>query len=136
MIVLDASVLLKWFVEEVDSPQALIYRRRHLEGKDFIAVPELTFYEIANVLVTRTKLSPDEIERNLKQLHAYEFEVAHWSELPGVIRIARTYALTIYDASYVALARLLKCPLVTADVQLTRKLHRTAFVHLLKGTEL
>ena len=39
--VLDASVLLKWFIEEPESLQALTYRSRLLEGKIVIACPDL-----------------------------------------------------------------------------------------------
>jgi len=39
--VLDASVLLKWFVEESASLQALTYRTRLLEGTLTAACPDL-----------------------------------------------------------------------------------------------
>ena len=131
MIVLDASVLLKWFVEEEGQSRALSYRQRHLEGKEVIALPELAFYEIANVFVARTKLSALEIKGNIHQLLAYGFEVASFAELPGIVEVARRYQVTIYDAAYAALAKLLKCPFVTADGRLAKKLHGSHSIRML-----
>lgn len=131
MIVLDASVLLKWFLQEEDQPQALHYRDRHLQGRDIVAVPELAFYEIANILTIQTDLPTSEIEENIHQLWDYGFEVASFVEIPEVIETARRYQVTIYDATYVALAKVLKCSFVTADNRLVKKLHGVHFVHLL-----
>ena len=61
MIVLDASVTLKWvWAHEPQSEAALIFRDQHLAGANRIAVPELFFYEIANGLATKTFLSPEQ----------------------------------------------------------------------------
>ena len=132
MIVADASILLKWFVEEEDRSHALELRQRHLEGRDIIAAPELVFYEVANAFVCRTQLPPSEIEENLNQLLAYRLEVASWLELLNVASIARKYSLTIYDASYAALAQALRCRLVTADERLLARLKGMPHVHHLR----
>ncbi len=122
MIVLDASVLLKWFLDESDSSQALSYQQRHVPGKDSIAIPDLAFYEIANAFILRSQLSPEEIQKNLLQLQDYQFQVALFSELIGVVGIARKHGLTTYDAAYVALAQKLRCRFVTADERLLARL--------------
>ena len=58
MIVLDASVALKWiFGEEEGEERARLYKEGHVNGKETVAVHSLFFYEIANVLATKTKLS-------------------------------------------------------------------------------
>lgn len=122
MIVLDASVLLQWFLEEEDRSAALKFYHRHLQGIDLIAVPELAFYEVGNALVTRTTLSAVEIEDYLTQLLACELERAQFSDLRGLTPLARQHGLTVYDASYVALAHALRCPLITADERLLARL--------------
>lgn len=45
------------------------------------------------------------------------------------IRIALKYGLTVYDASYVSLSRLLNSELYTADEKLISKAKREATVH-------
>ena len=56
MIVLDASVVLKWiFGDEDRVEKARLFRENHISGKDAIAVHNLFFYEVANVLSTKTK---------------------------------------------------------------------------------
>jgi len=46
MIVLDASVALKWiFWDEAGGEGARHYRDRHVSGDEVIAVPDLFFYE-------------------------------------------------------------------------------------------
>ena len=58
MIVLDASVVLKWiFGDEDKEGKAGLFRDGHLSGKEIIAVPDLFFFEIANVLSTKTRLN-------------------------------------------------------------------------------
>ncbi|MBI5242614.1 MAG: type II toxin-antitoxin system VapC family toxin [Elusimicrobia bacterium] len=48
--VLDASVALKWFVEESGTARALAFRDDFLAGKIVLASPDLLLYEAANVL--------------------------------------------------------------------------------------
>ena len=40
--ILDASVILKWFVEEPESRHALAYRTHFVDGSCTIACPDLT----------------------------------------------------------------------------------------------
>jgi len=58
MIVLDASVALKWiFGDEEGGEKARRCREGHVTGEETVAVHSLFFYEIANVLATKTRLS-------------------------------------------------------------------------------
>jgi predicted nucleic acid-binding protein len=50
MSVLDPSVVLKWFVNEADSGQALKLREEFYAGEREIVVPDLLLFEIANAL--------------------------------------------------------------------------------------
>ena len=51
MSVLDASVVLKWFVDEEDSSQALNLRKEFYAGKREIVVPDLLLFEWLTVKV-------------------------------------------------------------------------------------
>lgn len=50
MIVLDASILAKWFLKEGDSGLALDFKEQLTKEKIDIAVPDLALYETLNAL--------------------------------------------------------------------------------------
>ena len=50
----------------------------------------------------------------------------------GTLRLASERALSFYDATYVMLAEMLDCPLMTADARLARGMRGTGNVRLLK----
>lgn len=50
LIVLDASIILKWFIAEEDDNLAENMKKEFVLGKEEIAVPEFLLVEVANVL--------------------------------------------------------------------------------------
>lgn len=124
MIVADASVVLKWILpDERDREEALALRQRHLMGKDTIAAPDLLLYEAANVLPFKWE-QVEPAEERFRELCAAELYL-HSFELPGFARamnLAHRYGITTYDASYLALAQILRCRFVTADERLMIRL--------------
>lgn len=67
MSVLDASVVLKWLVDEADSERALRLREEYSYGKEEIVVPDLVLYEIANSLRHHPGFSTDEIKTAVRR---------------------------------------------------------------------
>lgn len=59
MKVVDASVVLQWLLQET-SASAREVLDAHLNGSEPSVAPELLNYEIANVLATKAKLTPNE----------------------------------------------------------------------------
>ncbi len=134
MIVLDASVVLKWIFEnEEGSDRALRYRDVHVSGEEPIAVPDLFFYEAANVLLTRTRLDAGAVSEVFSMLWNFDLQVFDlgFEEFSSAIRLSRRYGITLYDAAYVELARRLACDLVTSDKKLHRKVKALRQVKLL-----
>lgn len=135
MIVLDASVIIKWILDdESQSRSALIYRDQHFEGTNRITVPELLFYEIANVLAVKTALSEGEAleEFNLileSELEGYSLGAKEFSQ---AISLSKRFKISIYDSSYVALADSLSCEFITADSRLAAKVRSLGYVKLLR----
>ena len=118
MIVLDSSVALKWiFADEDGADHAARVRDDHISGKNEIAVPSLFFYEIANVLATKVKLSPEEALEALELISAFEFSVHELdsSDYLEAMTLAMKHKLSVYDASYHVLASRLGCIFLTAD---------------------
>ncbi|MEW6447655.1 MAG: type II toxin-antitoxin system VapC family toxin [Bacillota bacterium] len=68
MSVLDASVILKWFINEEDSDQALRLREEFYSGKRDIVVPDLLLYEVVNALKYNPTFKETEIKKAVKTL--------------------------------------------------------------------
>ncbi len=124
MIVLDASVILKWiFTDEAGGYKALGLKNDHAAGHETIAVPDLLFYEIANVLTTKTGLGKEESAEAFSLLWDFQMELFDFGkeEFLSAMSLAKEYSLTLYDAAYLELARRLNCPFMTADKKLYEK---------------
>ncbi len=134
MIVLDASVVLKWiFGDEDKGEKARLFRENHASGKDTIAVHNLLFYEIANVLSTKTMLSHKDASDAFSLIWDFDLDVFDFgrNEYLSSMRLAKLYGVTLYDASYVELAQRLKCRFVTADRKLHQKVKGIGGIELL-----
>jgi len=113
--VLDASVVLKWFVAhgEAGKAEALDLRRRFADGELDVVVPSLLVIEILNVAGRRWGWGEQDLVALAAALDALPWMV---SEAPSVTT-ARWVArgLTAYDATYVAVAEAAASKVVTAD---------------------
>jgi len=132
-MVLDASVILKWFMEERESDKANILREGHVAGKFTITVPDILIYEVGNALRYEPEFSFKEVNLCLGQL--YELNLNIIAPLPDltdlITEIAYQKDITFYDASYIALAQELDFQYVTADEKLYNKLRDFPFATLL-----
>lgn len=116
MIVVDASLAVKWFTQEACSDKAAPILDKLFRSPEEFAVPELFFSELANVLYAISK----------GDYRRYSSLLEHISTLP-ILRQPYTrelqleminfqkHGLTGYDASYAALAKILKGVWITAD---------------------
>jgi predicted nucleic acid-binding protein len=120
-LVIDASIAVKWVVEEDGTPQALALRQRAK-----LIAPELLVAECANILwkkVRRRELSKDEAVLASRLLQAAEIELQPTrSLLEPATRIAIELDHPAYDCLYIALAVANGCQFVTADESFVRKL--------------
>lgn len=114
-LVLDASVLVKWFRShgERHVEEALRVRSGFEEGRLLLLAPRLVHLELINLAGRRWSWSGERLTalaRLLKQLGLQLVE-------PDLERVAIWTArgLTAYDAAYVAVAEAAGAPLITAD---------------------
>jgi predicted nucleic acid-binding protein len=136
MIVLDSSVALKWiFADEDSADHAERIRHDHVSSKNEIAVPTLFFYEIANVLATKVKLSPKEALEAFELVSAFELDVHALdnSEFIEAMALAMKHKISVYDASYHVLASRLGCRFLIADRKFWEKVKGLKVVELLGG---
>jgi predicted nucleic acid-binding protein len=133
-VVLDTSVVLKWFrQEEVLADPALALRAAYLDGRLLVVVPSLVAYELANVLRYTEDLSIDQVQQAVQSLFDMGLE---WVSPSGTmmrraVEIGRVYETTVYDAAFAALAESLSSTFVTAHKRLARCLEPLAFVRFL-----
>ncbi len=122
--VVDASVVVKWFMEEEDRDRALGLRELHTSGRSALFVTELTFLEILNAIRYAPKAKEEdgaEAVYVLENLHL-QVKSTDFALLCKANAIAWAYKITIYDALYVALAEQLGYPLITSDDTMVKKL--------------
>lgn len=133
-VVLDASVLLKWFIEEPGSDAALDLKRRHLEEGLAIVIPDLALYEIPNVLRFKRGVPEGEVKAVMRAFWTLELEVVAPTEplLDEAIDLSFATGLSLYDCAYVALAKELNATLVTADEPVSRAASKLVHTALLR----
>ncbi len=122
--VLDASVVLKWFVEEEGSKQAAELLHEHVKGKVRIVVPDLLVYEITNALRFSGGFSAREVREIIDALWALDLYIVapQPDEMHSALTLSFSRGISVYDAVYVALAAELGLPFVTADRKLLSRL--------------
>ena len=137
--VVDASVAIKLFVVESDSPIVHRFFTRSVETPPTrFYVPDLFFVECTNILwkyTRRYNYPVQNAQQDVVTLRALDFRVISTTDLiVPALSLALKFDITAYDAVYVALAQKLNIPLVTADERLGRKLE-TADVKILGVSE-
>ena len=105
-VVVDASVVVKWFIEEKHSDKALELRDRYINLEIELLAPELLPYEVLNALRYSKLFTSQEMKNIAQAINLYGFKlyplIGELAEL--TIEVAYANNLTIYDASYLALA--------------------------------
>jgi predicted nucleic acid-binding protein len=123
--VLDTSVMVKWFstFDEADTRNALWLRQALYENTCQIIIPDLVLYELGNALRYNPNFTAGDVtaaiyslvEMNLT-IRAVEPDI-----LVEAIQLAYQYAVTLYDAYFLALAVKADLVLVTADYKFYQK---------------
>jgi predicted nucleic acid-binding protein len=117
MSVLDASVILKWFLDEEGTSQALQLRDEFYRGKREIVVPDLLLMEVANALRYNPSFTGEEIKEAIETLFDIGILIVTptRSLMVRAIDLAKSLNVTCYDAVYLALAQELDFEFITAD---------------------
>lgn len=138
MFVLDASVVLKWFIEEEDSERARLLLLAYDRGKITIAIPDLLISEVSNALLYNPNLSYSKILKCIESLYDLNLDIiAPVVDISiATIQFAHKRKITFYDAIYVVLAQELGFQYVTADKKLFTQIKDLPFVNLLKNIKI
>ncbi|MEZ5935350.1 MAG: type II toxin-antitoxin system VapC family toxin [Alphaproteobacteria bacterium] len=115
LLVVDASVVVKWFLPEIHSVAAL----RVASGAWTFLAPDLLDVEVTNTFWKkhrRGELTHDEGARLIDDLRHIDIAmVPHRPLLSMAFALAAAVGHPVYDCVYLALAEQNDCQLVTAD---------------------
>jgi len=122
-MILDASVIVKWFTREEKREEALRYREMFINDKIEIVVPDLILYEIGNALRYNPSFNDEDVRLAVRSLIdlGINIIIPTTEILDMAINLAFKYDTTLYDSVYLALAEILNDTLVTADKNLYDK---------------
>ena len=133
-IVLDASVVVKWFStdNEQDYDKASFILQLIKNGDMELIIPDLLLYELSNALLKSKNFDIQSLNSAVKTILDLEVEIFN-AQLPLLEKtneMAATYSLTIYDALYAALAVIKQCKLITANPKCFNKIRKEYVVNL------
>ncbi|MHB8631987.1 MAG: type II toxin-antitoxin system VapC family toxin [Candidatus Limnocylindria bacterium] len=116
-VVLDASIIARWFGPTADPPSAK-WRSDFEAGRLDITLPALIFLELVNVAARQWRWTDVRLLELVRQLETSRFDIVD----PHLDRVASWAArgLTAYDATYVALAEERGTWLITHDREILR----------------
>lgn len=126
MIVVDASAVNAMLLRE-SSGEAVLDA---LEEEDMLLAPALVLYEVGNALavaVRRGRLTSDEAILCSEKAATLPWVLethAGVARTRAVLGLALESELTVYDASFIELAKLRGCALVTVDREMRRAAER------------
>jgi predicted nucleic acid-binding protein len=126
-VVVDSSVVIKWYVDEDHSEAA----QRLLTAEITFHAPEFLLLECASILwkkVRRGHLLLADASAILHAVEEFPFQLHNSRDLiEAAWRLATAADRTIYDSIYCALGMTIECPFVTADTRLVNALASAAF---------
>lgn len=119
-VVVDASVILKWYLDdEKDSQKALSLLARYVSDELEIIAPSLLEYEVVNGLIIAQKRGRIKEEKIITAISGFiDLGIKLKSLLHlyhKVLHYCKTYNRSAYDASYMAIADEEGIPMITSD---------------------
>jgi len=114
-IVVDTSVVVKWYIPEQHHEQARALRDAYLDGAFDLVAPALMPFEAVNALKYSGYYDGERLEDASKSLLEYGINLVPFDDAGSIAEVADTLEITVYDAAYIALARKLDTNVYTAD---------------------
>lgn len=140
LLILDTSVVLKWFLEkgEADVTKARGLRQDFLSGRCILGAPDLMLVEVANALTAGHRASPQDVSAAIASILDIGIELFEL-QLPALVKaveIASTSGSAVYDSYFLAVAIESGGLLVTADESFVRRVKADTNVKSLRDIRL
>ncbi len=137
VVVVDASIAIKWTINEPDSGTALALLANWTDRGIEVLAPALLAYEVTNALYRRVRkgdLPVDDARRGLTEVifKVVEFDFPENSDFNmRAMKLGQQFGLpAAYDSHYLALAESKECEFWTADTRLWNSTRgKLAWVH-------
>lgn len=134
--VVDSSVVIRWYVDQVGHEHAREVHLDMLAGRVRLETPDVCRWEVGDVLrergVLAGRLTADEVVAALQDLDGFGLLVRQ-ADPVAATRLAVRHGISLFDASYVALALRSGLPLLTADARLARAVAGLVSTEVLRG---
>ena|SRR5438067_5256028 len=125
LVVVDASIAIKWSLNEPDSNTALALLKNWTDRGIEVLAPALLAYEVTNAFyrhIRQGDIPFDDAKRGLKEIifKVVEFDFPENSDFNiRAMELGQQFGLpATYDSHYLALAEREECELWTADMRL------------------
>ena len=132
-LVVDASVVIKFYIPEILSDKSAEVMSRVADGRLMLCAPDLLYPETGNILWKkqhRHELTPAEVDEIVDAITSLPIKIeSSMPVMPLAVSIAMHSGITVYDAMYVAVARIYETKMITADKKLMDALAKTEFKH-------
>lgn len=126
---MDASVVIKWFANEEYSKESLLLKEAYVKGVEDLSAPCILPFEVLNGLRYTYALGKKELEEIGKILADFQLTLYDLEDITrDAVSLSLIYGITLYDASYIALGKVLDQKVYTADEKLLRKVRDLGFV--------
>ncbi|MBD3229696.1 MAG: PIN domain-containing protein [Candidatus Lokiarchaeota archaeon] len=131
-IIVDANVIVKWFIEEIYSDKARILRDKFIDGEIELLAPSLLYFEVLNALKYSQIFNKNDLNNAGVSLENYGFKIIPIKKniRKQMIEIALDYDISIYDAAYIGLSKATGNILFTADKKIIKNLPEEFETHV------
>ena len=120
--IIDTSVAMKWFFPEAGSEKALALKDRHIKGEHSLCTRDLFLYEFTSAFKNYSvkKIEDKDLSLAVQALTSLNIKVLslQFQEMEALYSLSRKLDISVYDGSFVLLAKRMKAPLFTADKKL------------------
>lgn len=134
MVVVDTSVVYKWFSKDNEKylEQSIKLLEKQLNNEENLIAPDLILYELANAWTTKTELTLEQARTFMKDfsLARVKTEPMTLELIYEAMRFSKKYRVSVYDASYAALAQVKKCEYYTADTKFIEQVNLSFVKHI------
>jgi predicted nucleic acid-binding protein len=128
-IVVDSSVVIKWFVPEPLSAESRRVLDGYQSGSFMLIAPDLLAAEIGNIVWKKYRfqgLAKADAEQIITSFREVDIEFTPAAELLSeALRIAMIHERTVYDSLYIALSERENCDYITADKTLVNEMSKS-----------